>query len=126
MLNEEIIQAIEATKPMCVATADKDGRPNIIYMSYIKAVNSKTLVAADCAFAKTRDNLTVNPRMAVLVMHPETKRAFQIKCRTEEVTEGERFNSVAEWVRENPPHFETRAAYYLHVEAIYAGADKLV
>jgi len=124
-LSEDVLTAIEQTMPITVATACPEGIPNIIYMSFLKAVDADTLVAADCAFDKTRTNLEANPRMAVLVMNPETKRAFQIKCTAEEVTSGQRFDAVRDWVHLSQPQFKVRAAYYLKVESVYSGADKL-
>ncbi|MBC2603475.1 pyridoxamine 5'-phosphate oxidase family protein [Puniceicoccus vermicola] len=124
-LSEEVLTAVEKTIPMGVATADVQGRPNLVYVSLIKAIDSDTLVVGDCAFSKTKANLAENPVMSALVMNPDTKRAFQIKCRAEEVTEGERFESVAAWAQSLWPNVPLRAAYYLHVEEVFAGAERI-
>ena len=124
-LTDEIRIAIEKTQPTCLATSDPSGVPNLIYVSYIRIVNEETLVVADNKFEKTRKNLDSNPRMSVTVLDPDTRKAFQLKCITECVTEGHRYNEIVDWVHEKHPDMTPKAAFYLKIDEIYSGADKL-
>ncbi len=124
-LSAEVLTAIEKTKPTCIATADKNGVPNLVYVTYIKAVDDKTLVVADNKFVKTRSNLDSNPVMSVVVLDPDTKKAYQIKCSAECVTEGIGYDEVADWVHENRPEMTPNAAFYLKPFEIYCGAERL-
>ncbi len=125
VLAPEVLTALEKTMPICIATADGSGNPNLIYVTYLKAVDDKTLVVADNKFDKTRKNLDRNPRMSVVVLDPDTRKAYQIKCRAECVEEGSRFSDVVDWVHVKHPQLEPRAAFYLHAEEVYCGAERL-
>ena len=122
----EVLTAIEKTVPTCIATASSKGVPNIVYVTYIKALDGNTLVVADNKFEKTRANLNENPRLSVVVLDKDTKKSYQIKCTAECVTEGKRFTDVVDWVHVKHPQLEPRAAFYLAVDQVYAGAERLV
>lgn len=124
-LTQEIHTAIEKTAPTCLATASCDGVPNIVYVTYIKAVDDNTLVVADNKFDKTRSNLDANPKMSVVVIDPDTHKAYQMKCNVEIITEGKKYDSVVEWVHVNHPQMTPKAACYLHIEEVYCGAERL-
>ena len=124
-LTDEVLKAVEKTMPTCIASASSDGIPNIVYVTYIKAVDNETLVVADNKFEKTRKNLDENPRLSVVVLDPDTKKAYQIKCRSECVTGGDRYNQVVDWVHINHPQMTPKAAFYLKVDEVYCGAERL-
>ncbi len=124
-LTDEVLKAVEKTMPTCIASASSDGIPNIVYVTYIKAVDNETLVVADNKFEKTRKNLDENPRLSVVVLDPDTKKAYQIKCRSECVTDGDRYNKVVDWVHINHPQMTPKAAFYLKVDEVYCGAERL-
>ncbi|ADK82591.1 pyridoxamine 5'-phosphate oxidase family protein [Sediminispirochaeta smaragdinae] len=124
-LTQEVLTAIEKTKPTCIATASSDGIPNLIYVTYVKAAGDDMLVVADNKFNKTRQNLDTNPRMSVTVLDPDTMKSYQIKCTAECVTEGERYDSVVKWVHVKHPQLTPKAAFYLTVDEVYSGADRI-
>ena len=124
-LTEEVLAAIEKTTPTCIATASPDGFPNIVYVTYIKAVDKDTLVVADNKFDKTRRNLDANPCMSVVVFDPDERKSYQMKCRAECVAEGERFHGVVDWVHADHPQMTPKAAFFLTVEEVYCGPDRL-
>ena len=124
-LTDAVLTAIKKTVPACVATASADGIPNIVYVTFIKAVDGDSLVVADNKFDKTRSNLDANPRMSVVVLDPEAKKAYQMKCRAECVTQGDRYDRVVDWVREKRPEMTPKAAFYLSVDEVYCGAERL-
>ncbi|WP_020610826.1 pyridoxamine 5'-phosphate oxidase family protein [Sediminispirochaeta bajacaliforniensis] len=124
-LTQEVLTAIEKTKPTCIATASSDGIPNLIYVTYVKAAGDDMLVVADNKFNKTRKNLDSNPHMSVAVLDPDTMKSYQIKCTAECVTEGERYDSVVKWVHVKHPQLTPKAAFYLTVDEVYSGADRI-
>ncbi len=124
-LTEEVLAAIEKTMPTCLATASPEGEPNLIYVTFIKASDGDTLVVADNKFNKTRANLDVNPRMSVVVFDPDARKSYQMKCRAECVTEGERYESVVDWVQAKRPEMTPKAAFYLSVEEVWSGAERI-
>ncbi|MDC7219771.1 MAG: pyridoxamine 5'-phosphate oxidase family protein [Spirochaetales bacterium] len=124
-MSNEVLDAISKTMPTCLATASADGNPNLVYVTYIKALDGDTLVVADNKFEKTRENLDSNPVMSVVVLDPDTRKAYQLKCKAETVTEGKKYDDVVEWVHVNHPQMTPKAGVYLTVDEVYCGADKL-
>jgi uncharacterized protein len=124
-MSKEVMEAISKTTPTCIATASPEGDPNLIYITYVKALDGDTLVVADNKFNKTRQNLDSNPKMSVVVLDPDTRKAYQIKCKANCFTEGAKHQEVVDWVHVNHPQLNPKAAFYLDVEEVYCGAEKL-
>ena len=124
-MTAEVLTAFEKTNPICIATASAEGNPNIIYMGYVKALDEDTIILADNKFAKTGKNLKSNPRVSVVVMDPDTRKAYQMKGKVEQYLDGEKYTSVVDWVHVNHPHMTPKAAYYMNVEEVYCGAERL-
>jgi len=124
-MNENVMKAMEKSIPACIATASAEGNPNIVYVTYIKAIDEKTLVVADNKFEKTRANLNSNPRLSVVVLDPDTHKSYQIKCSAQCYMEGDKYNEVVNWVHVKHPQMTPKAAFYLNVEEVYSGAERL-
>ena len=124
-LSAEVQAAMKKTMPTCIATASSDGVPNLVYVTYVKAVGDNTVVVADNKFDKTRSNLDSNPWLTVTVLDPDTKKAYQIKGKTECYTEGEKYTDVVDWVHVNHPQMTPKAAFYMSVDEVYCGAERL-
>lgn len=124
-LTPEAKTAISKTNPICIATSGKNGIPNIIYMTYLKVIDDETVVIADNKFDKTGKNLDENPIAAFVALDSDTKKAYQVKGRVKCVTEGKLFDEVVEWVHVKHPQMTPKAAFYMQVEELYCGAERL-
>lgn len=124
-LPQEVLTAMEKTMPVCIASASADGIPNLIYVTYLKALDEQTVVVADNKFVKTRANLDSNPWLSFTVLDPDTKKSYQVKGRTECFTEGDKYRKVVDWVHLKHPDMTPKAAFYLSVDEVYSGADRL-
>jgi len=124
-LTPEVKTAIEKTDPICIATADKNGVPNIVYIKCLKAVDDETVVISDNKFFKTRINLDANPVLAFVVLDKDTKKAYQVKGRVKCFTEGAKFDETVKWVHEKFPHLSPKAAFFMKVDEVYCGAERL-
>ncbi|OQY33051.1 MAG: pyridoxamine 5'-phosphate oxidase [Spirochaetaceae bacterium 4572_59] len=124
-LSTEVQVAIKKTMPTCIATASKDGVPNVVYITYLKALDDETILIADNKFDKTRKNLDDNPVLSFTVLDPDTKKSYQIKGKMECATEGQKYTDAVEWVHTNHPQLTPKAAFYMNVEEVYCGAERL-
>ena len=124
-LTDEVKTAIQKTNPVCIATSDKNGMPNIVYITYLKVYDDQTIVIADNKFDKTRKNLDLNPVLSFVVLDAETKKSYQIKGRVECFTEGPKFKEITEWVHVKHPHLSPKGAFFLSVDELYCGAERL-
>ena len=96
-VTEEIKESLKGTKIAFLATASKDGVPNVVPIGAFKFLDDGTLLISDQFFNKTLKNLQKNPRIA-LVWWGE-KGGFQVKADITIHTDGEIFRQNVEWVR---------------------------
>lgn len=121
---EEVKIAIDKTSPICVATVNSEYIPNIIYVKFLKYINDTTIVIADNKLAKTKDNILANHNLSFVVLDPETKKAYQLKGKTEYLKEGEKFQDVVNWVQDKRPDINPKGALYVTIEEIFCGEKK--
>jgi predicted pyridoxine 5'-phosphate oxidase superfamily flavin-nucleotide-binding protein len=62
-----------------LATVGEDGRPNVAYISSLRAVDEETLVYADTVGVKTKQNLKPNAPVAANVLLREKAISYQVK-----------------------------------------------
>lgn len=97
-LTEEMKAAFATMKAFPVATASKDGWPNVVPIGFVELVDDDTIWIADNFMKKTLANIKENPRISLSVWGPETKGCFQIKGDAELMTEGPEFAKMQETV----------------------------
>ena len=112
----------EMDLPAVLTTADADGKPNAAFMAALKKYSEDKIVIADCVFAKSRENLLVNPQGSFLFITKDGK-AYQIKGKLERHTEGEIYDDMIDWC---DPDWKPQAAVVLNVEQVFCGAEQLV
>ncbi len=104
-----------------LATADRAGKPNIIYVTCVSLYGDDRLVVADNYFDKTRKNIKAGSNGAALFMTTD-KKAYQLKGTMEYHESGPVFDDMKKW---NPPKHPGHAAVALVVEEVYSGAQRL-
>ena len=108
--------------PAVLATVDKKGAPNVIYVTCINMFNEDKIVIADNYFNKTRKNILSGSKGSLLFITNE-ELTFQIKGPIEYHKDGEIFKDMKKW---NPQRHPGHAAAALKVEEVYSGAEKLL
>jgi len=115
---EELTNAWAARKgPVVFATADAEGRPNVVYVTWVKRYDD-ALLLADNYFDKTRANILSGSPGAVVFLTKEGA-SYQVKGRIEYETSGPAFDELKGWLPD-PERFPGRAAALLHVEEAYS------
>jgi predicted pyridoxine 5'-phosphate oxidase superfamily flavin-nucleotide-binding protein len=115
----EVREVLAKQKPLPIATATRDGTPNVVFIGFMKILDDETLLLADNYFLKTAANLSENPRISVLCYDSETKRSFQIKCSATVYKAGPQFDEMRKWVHGVNPKLPAKAAVVAKVEAVY-------
>lgn len=122
----DVQETINKQKPIPIATADLDGKPNVVFITFLRIVDDETIHIADNFFNKTRANLSENPQISIVGYDSETNRSFQVKGRVDIVTDGPVYEDVKTWVHAKSKAMPMKAAVVMHVEEIYNalhGAD---
>ena len=78
-LTPEILEQMKKQKIYSVATASKDGVPNVVPVGMLIPKEDGTVWIIDNYFGKTIANMKENPRAAFYVWNPECKESWQIK-----------------------------------------------
>ncbi|MDD4527343.1 MAG: pyridoxamine 5'-phosphate oxidase family protein [Candidatus Margulisbacteria bacterium] len=122
---QEVKFAIEKTYPICIATANNEGIPNIIYVGFLKCLNDTTIVIADNKFAKTKNNILANSNISIVVLDPDTRKSYQLKGKTEYIENGEKYQYVVDWVQNKRADIYPKGAVYVTITEIFSGDKKI-
>jgi hypothetical protein len=77
----DIRPCLEGAIPAVMATCAADGMPNAAYISQVYYVNERHVALSFQFFNKTRQNILVNPRATVLLIHPRTAAFYRLHIR---------------------------------------------
>ena len=69
---------LEGIIPAAVASCAPDGMPNVTYVSQVEYVDAQHVALTFQFFNKTRENVLANPRVSVLLIHPDTGQSFRL------------------------------------------------
>ena len=101
------VQPFLSGKEGWVATASKDGVPNVSIKGSLRMIDDEHLVFADLFSLKTRKNLEENPRVAVMVYDDAARRGFMIRGTTEQLSQGALFDETAAGIKKAMPQLPT-------------------
>ncbi len=90
-----------------VATASREGTPNVSIKGTLRVMDDEHLVFADIFSLKTRKNLQENPKVAIMVFDAEARRGYAFKGKTEQVESGPLFDQTVESIRKSMPQLPT-------------------
>ena len=122
-LPKSVLQAWENREgPAVIATTDRAGVPNAIYVSCVGLFGEERFVVADNYLDKTKKNIEEGSRGSLLFIDKDGK-SYQMKGTFEYHCEGELFDYMKSI---NPPKHPGHAAVVLLVEEAYSGSDKLL
>ena len=103
-----------------VATASKDGMPNVAIKGSLRVLDDEHLMFADLFSIKTRKNLEENPKVAVMVMEIETRKGYSLKGTAELISQGPLFDQTVEMLKKMPTQLPPpKYVVKIAVEAIY-------
>jgi hypothetical protein len=126
-MDEDVLRVLAQTKVIPVATASKDGAPNVVPMTFVKAQGDSAVLVVDNFMDKGALNLEENARLAICVWDLETKRAYQIKGTADVQRSGQVYDDAVAWVHETKPDTDPKAAVVLRVSNVFvchSGADR--
>jgi predicted pyridoxine 5'-phosphate oxidase superfamily flavin-nucleotide-binding protein len=107
--------------PCALATVDQTGRPNVAFVSGVRALGDDIFVIADNYLHKTRANIQGGSAGALVFMTPERK-SYQVKGRFTYHTGGPLFDFMKSW---NPAKHPGHAAVAFRIEQVYCGSEQL-
>lgn len=124
----EVRDVISKQKPLPFATADKNGKPNVVFVTMWKILDDETILFVDNAYNKTRNNIDANPNVAIVAYDSEIKKSYQVKGTVKSETKGDKYAIAREMADQKKQ--AGKAAVIFHVTEIYdtsvgAGGKKI-
>ena len=121
-MNQRIKEIFEKQKPIVLATATKDGIPNVVPVGMKRIIDDETILISDQYLNKTLKNIQTNPRVAITTW--DKAEGYQIKGTVTVETSGLRFEETARWAEErgksiNRP-LKSKGALILKITEIYS------
>ena len=95
-MNPRIKEIVAKQQIVPLATASKDGVPNVVPVNAKKILDDETILISDQFFGKTLKNIRNNSRVAITVW--ENLEGYQIKGSVTIETSGKRFEETAQWI----------------------------
>ncbi|HUI73264.1 MAG TPA: pyridoxamine 5'-phosphate oxidase family protein [Spirochaetia bacterium] len=103
-----------------VATASRDGVPNVSIKGSLRLLDDEHLVFADLFSLKTRNNLKENPKVAIMVYDEQSKRGYVFKGSAEQIDAGPVFDQTVEEIHKRMPQLPTpKYVVKVTVESIF-------
>lgn len=118
-ITEEIKEIASKTKGWSLATATKDGIPNVVAVAFGKVISESQILLMDVFMNKTRANIEANPNVAVAVWDMETLKGYQFKGTAQFETSGKIFDEGVQMVKSMMPQLTPKAALIVEVKQIY-------
>ena len=117
----EMKQVAEKAEAFNVATATKNGEPNVVPISFAKVLSDDELLLMDSFMRKTIENIKANPRVAISVWEERIGGSvgYQFKGSARIETSGRVFDEGVRWVRDIEPALSPKAAIIVTVDSIY-------
>ncbi|UCC59636.1 MAG: pyridoxamine 5'-phosphate oxidase family protein [Dehalococcoidia bacterium] len=93
-LTDSIKEKIADIRPGIIATASKDGRPNVSAKGSLRVLDDDHLIFADISSPRTIANLKENSEVSILVLHPKSMRGCRIWGKGEVLSSGDIFDQM--------------------------------
>jgi uncharacterized protein len=94
-LTDEAKNFLREKRVALVATAGKNGRPNVSIKGMLKVLDDEHVAFADIASPRTMTNLAENPQVAIIVYDAATRKGCRLWGRTEILDSGADFEAMA-------------------------------
>ena len=128
-MSEEIQETINGNL-VHLATASKEGKPNVVPVGGIRAISDNELLIVDVLFDKTKKNLLENPQVAIAVeaLGKGMPRGYQLKGHAKIFTSGEMFERAERmvedmrkrWRGQGHADLKVKSAVLVVVDEIYS------
>ena len=95
-LSEEAKKAIGELGPSVVATANKDGKPNVSLKGSFRVLDDEHILFADIASPRTTANLRENPQLSAIVFDAANRKGCRVWGKAVEILDsGNLFDTIS-------------------------------
>jgi uncharacterized protein len=118
-LTADMKEAFLKMKIFPVATASKDGTPNVIPLGIVRLMDDETIWITDNFMNKSISNLRVNPKIAIYIWGPEIKGCFQIKGVAAIKNSGAEYEEMKARMNKERPELPARSLVIVKITEVF-------
>ena len=118
-LTVEMKDAFSKMKIFPVATASKDGTPNVVPIGVVELISDDTIWITDNFMNKSLSNLRINPKIALYVWGPDIKGCFQIKGIASIRSSGKEYDEMREKINRKNPALPARSLIIVKITEVF-------
>lgn len=118
-LTQDILDQMKNQKVYALATASKDGVPNVVPVGMLIPKEDGTIWIIDNYFGKTIANMEENPKAAFYVWNPECKESWQVKGTLSIEDSGEDYEAAVAFAHSIKEIFPAKHLVKMTVDEIY-------
>jgi len=121
-LTDDLVEAFNALRVIPLATADKNGVPNVAPMGAKTRADPETILVMDNVMQKTVANIRENPKAAIYVWGEGVAGCFQVHGDVTYVNEGAQFEAFRKETLERMPHVPAKGMLVIKITDVYTCA----
>ena len=114
-----MMDAIEKSNIVFLATANKENIPNVVPIGLARPLDDETVLLVANFMNKTYENLKENPNAAIIVTDV-TNCPYQFKGTVEIYESGKYYDDAVEWAKSVMTQLNPKGAVLLKVEEIFS------
>lgn len=118
-LTADMKESFSKMKVWPLATASRDGTPNVIPIGIAELVDDETIWICDNFMNKTLTNLRTNPKVALFVWGPEIKGCFQIKGVSAIKNSGPDYEEMKAKINKKNPALPARSLIIIKITEVF-------
>jgi uncharacterized protein len=118
-LTADMKEAFSKMKIFPVATAAKDGTPNVIPLGIVRLHDDETIWITDNFMNKSMSNLRVNPKIAIYLWGPEIKGCFQVKGVAAIKNSGTEYEEMKARMNKERPELPARSLVIVKITEVF-------
>ncbi|MDI6719396.1 MAG: pyridoxamine 5'-phosphate oxidase family protein [Methanomicrobiales archaeon] len=118
-LTDEIKAVFAKNKIFPVATASREGVPNVAPIAFVQIADDETIWVGDNYMVKTLANVKENPKMAIFFWDPDSKRCFQVKGDVRVETSGARYEKMKATMKAKNEAYPAKSLLVLSVKEVF-------
>jgi uncharacterized protein len=118
-LTADMKEAFAKMKVFPIATASKEGAPNVAPLAMVELHDDETIWITDNFMNKSMTNLRTNPKVALYIWGPEIKGCFQIKGVAAIKNSGPEYEEMKANINRKRPELPARSLVIVKITEVY-------
>ncbi len=118
-ITDEMKRLVGDAGILAVATATKNGEPNVIPVHFGKVLSDDEFLLVNNFMKKTMENIKANPRVAISVWKRGDSEGYQFKGNARIESSGKIFDEGVKMVKADFAQLNPEAAVIVKVDSIY-------